>query len=283
MHTRPATQTDVPALAELQRGWETAWLGASKESEDEVRESFNHAEASRVLLDNGRIVAAAWCAGTESSMIVDPDVPAEPLYADLLAWFATRPGTSVEALSQDTQLRAALVEHGWQHVRSAFDLIRRITPDWVLAEPAWPSGIVARHFGADDADAVHQLIYVDAAWSAVPGHHERPFDEWYGIFVTDGTVPEQQVLAWRGDRLVGIAMGRTFSDGTGWVSQLAVARDERGHGLGRALLLDAFRRRREGGATALGLSVSQANRHAIDLYLGVGLAIDREWMEYSRG
>jgi ribosomal protein S18 acetylase RimI-like enzyme len=167
-------------------------------------------------------------------------------------------------------------------VRSAFDLIRPITPDWVLAEAVWPEGITVRDFGADDAAAVHRLIYVDAAWADVPGHHERPLDEWYGIFVTDRTVPEQQVLAWRGDRLVGIAMGRTFSDGTGWVSQLAVATDERGRGLDRALLLEALRRRHEGGATALGLRVSQANRHAIELYLGVGLAIDREWMEYAR-
>jgi len=92
--------------------------------------------------------------------------------------------------------------------------------------------------------------------------------------------PAQQVLAWRGDRLVGASIGRIFADGTGWIAQLAVARDERGNGLGRALLLDSLRRRQAGGATALGLQVQADNRNALNLYLNTGLQIDREWMEY---
>jgi ribosomal protein S18 acetylase RimI-like enzyme len=89
------------------------------------------------------------------------------------------------------------------------------------------------------------------------------------------------VLAWRGERLVGVAIGRMFSDGTGWVAQLAVAKDERGQGLGRALLLEALRRRRAAGATSVGLGVQHENRGALTLYLDVGLTIDREWMQYT--
>ena len=36
----------------------------------------------------------------------------------------------------------------------------------------------------------------------------------------------------------------------------------------------------QAGATSLGLSVQAENRGALKLYLGVGLRIDREWMEY---
>ena len=79
---------------------------------------------------------------------------------------------------------------------------------------------------------------------------------------------------------VGAAIGRTWSDGTGWVSQLAVAKGERGHGLGRALLLESLRRRVAGGAHSLGLSVEVVNRTALALYESVGLRIDREWMSY---
>jgi ribosomal protein S18 acetylase RimI-like enzyme len=75
-------------------------------------------------------------------------------------------------------------------------------------------------------------------------------------------------------------MGRIFSDGAGWVSQLAVARSERGRGLGRALLLESFRRRLAVGATLLGLSVQAVNRSAIGLYLDVGLTVDREWQRF---
>jgi mycothiol synthase len=281
METRPASADDVQAIAELQRRWETARFGAPEQDEDEVRESFDRAEVTRVLLDDARIVAAAWCSGIESTLVVDPDAALAPVYADLLPWVAARPGTAIEALDQDEVLRAALDEHGWRHVRSSFELMRAVTPDFVLAEPQWPEGVTAREFSAADAAAAHQLIYVEAGWTEVPGHHERRFDEWRDMFITENTVPEQQVLAWRGAKLAGLAMGRTFSDGTGWIAQLAMAKDERGRGLARALLLEAFRRRRDAGATTLGLAVSEANRGALKLYLGVGLEITREWMEYT--
>ena len=49
---------------------------------------------------------------------------------------------------------------------------------------------------------------------------------------------------------------------------------------GRALLLEAFRRRVAAGATRLGLGVSAEHAHALGLYLGIGLTIDREWRKY---
>ena len=88
------------------------------------------------------------------------------------------------------------------------------------------------------------------------------------------------MLAWRAERLVGVALGKTFSDGTGWVSQVAVARDQQGRGIGSALLTEAFRRRLGAGATQIGLGVSAANPHALRLYQRLGLEIDREWMAY---
>ncbi len=51
-------------------------------------------------------------------------------------------------------------------------------------------------------------------------------------------------------------------------------------GIGRALLLEAFRRRVAGGAQRLGLGVSAENARALGLYVGIGLQIDREWRTY---
>lgn len=281
MQSRVATPADVPAIADLERRWEAAWFGAPEQDEHEVRENFDRAEGSRVLVEADRMVAAAWRWGTETMLVVDPDVALEPIYADLLAWLAERPGTTASALSRDQAFRSALEDRGWRHANSAFELSRAFTPDWVIAEPVWPEGVAVRAYRDEDAPSVHRLIYVDSGWAEIAGHHERDFEQWRGIFANKHTVPAQQVLAWRGERLVGIAMGRTFADGTGWVSQLAVAKDERGHGLGRALLLEALRRRRDGGATSVGLGVSEVNRGALELYLRVGLEIKREWMEYA--
>jgi GNAT superfamily N-acetyltransferase len=130
--------------------------------------------------------------------------------------------------------------------------------------------------------AVHRLIYDEARWADVPGHAPRELDEWRSLFV-DGEDPEQQVLAWHSERLVGVALGKTFSGGMGWVSQLAVAPDQQGRGLGSALLAEALRRRLDGGATQLGLGVSAANPDALRLYERLGFRIDREWMAFRAG
>lgn len=284
MPIRPATLADLPAIAELQRRYDTAWFGAPELDEAEVGESFRRvdplAEHSRLVVDGARVIAAAWWWETSATLLVDPAVDPRPVYAEVLPWFEGQHGPAVEAVSTDRRLVEALTARGWRHVGSSFEMIRAVSPDWVLGVPLWPAGINVRDFGHDDAEAVHRLIYVDAAWAEVPGHPDRAFADWRDIFMTADTVPEQQVLAWRDDRLVGVGMGRTFADNTGWVSQLAVAKGERGQGLGRALLLESLRRRREAGARALGLSVQAENRSALSLYLGVGLGVDREWQSY---
>jgi ribosomal protein S18 acetylase RimI-like enzyme len=275
---------DLAAYDELQRAWDQHWFGAGEHSIDEVEEMLGYADPladnSRVVLDGDRIVAVALRFGDNTSLTIDPAAPADAVLADLLPWYAQAPG-EVEVLSRDEASIAALEAAGWTHHKSAFDLIRTVTPDFEIAEPEWPSGVEVRDFDPADAEAVHHLIYVDAGWADVPGHPHREFDDWRKIFVTEHTIGSQQVIVRRGGRVVGIAMGRTWNDGTGWISQLATAKDARGQGLGRAMLLEAMRRRVAAGATALGLGVQAANEGALKLYLGVGLEIDREFRTFT--
>ena len=278
---------DLAALVDLQARVDLAWFGAVEQDEDEVREFLDRIDdlqqRSTVVLEDGRVVAAAFWEPNDAHLLVDPDIAPQAVHAELIAWFADRPTAKVIALARDEALRAALVERGWTHTRSSFDLLRPVTEDWEIPAPIWPETLRVRGLDDGDAAAVHTLIYDDAAWAEVPGHPYRDLSEWKAIFLTDTVLPEQQVLAWRGAQLIGVAMGRIFSDGTGWVSQLAVAAGERGRGLGRALLLEALHRRRAAGATTLGLSVQADNRGALGLYVDVGLAVDREWMEYRPG
>jgi ribosomal protein S18 acetylase RimI-like enzyme len=284
VETRPATFDDMAAIADLQRRWEIRMLGGPEESEAETREALDRVENldsdTLLIRDDTALLGIGLRWRNDTWLLVDPD--AQPsIYADLLAWFAAGTPSQVGVLSTDDNGRAAVVAAGWQHRKSAFDLLRKVDGSLELAEPVWPDGITVRGFAPEDAAAVHHLIYIDAGWAEIPGHPHRDYEEWRSIFVTEHTIPDQQVLAWRGERLVGIAMGRTWDDGTGWISQLATAKDERGRGLGRAMLLDALARRRAGGATALGLSVQTENRAALRMYVAAGLEIDREWMEYA--
>jgi mycothiol synthase len=284
MEFRPASPDDLASIAELQRRYDNAWFGASEHSVDEVEELLGYAdplaENSMLGIDGDGLVAMGLRFGSDTMLTIDPETANDPVYERVLPWFAERTGYT-EVLSRDEAALAAVEAAGWTHSKSAFDLIVDVTPELKLADPAWPDGIVVRDFDPADVAAFHHLIYVDAGWAEIPGHPARDFDEWQRIFITEHTVPTQQVIAWRGERIVGVAMGRTWDDGTGWISQLATAKDERGRGLGRAMLREALRRRVAAGATSLGLSVQAANRGALRMYLDAGLQIDREFRTYA--
>lgn len=284
VETRPATTDDIPAYYDLQQRADLHWFGVTEQSRDELAEMLSYAEPlvddSLVVLDGDRVVAVALRFFQNTSHTIDPDIDPRPVLAVLLPWYAQSPGT-IEVLAKDEVEISVVEAAGWTHSKSAFDLSRKVTPDFTLARPEWPDGIEVRNFDPADAEAIHRLIYVDAKWAEVPGHPEREFTDWRRIFITEHTLPAQQVIAWRGERIVGVAMGRTWEDGTGWISQIATAKDERGRGLGRAMLLEALHRRIAGGATAVGLGVQAANEGALKLYLGVGLEIDREFRTYA--
>jgi ribosomal protein S18 acetylase RimI-like enzyme len=286
MDARSAGDDDLPALVELQRRSDVAWFGVPEQGEDEVRETWDRierkAEDSRLVWAGDRLVAAAWRWGVASDLVLDPDIDPSEVYDDLLGWFAAGPPVVIEALHQDERRRAALTARGWEHTRSGFDLLRPVTGDWVLADPVWAAGVELRDYRPEHARAVHHLVYVDAAFADVPGHHRRDFDEWFGLFLAEHARPEPPVVLWRGERIIGVSLGRLFSDGAGWLSQLAVATDERGQGFGKALLLETLHRRVAAGASTLGLGVMAHNRGALGLYVDVGLRIDREWLAFER-
>jgi ribosomal protein S18 acetylase RimI-like enzyme len=277
---RPATAADVDGIVALQARWDSAWFGGPDRDEDEVRADLRRAdplaERSLLLHDGEHLVAAAWWwRSDDPTLLVDPALGGGGVAAtgQLVSWLASSGAEQVEALSRDSVLLDVLAQQGWVHVRSQFELLR---PAEGLPTASWPPGVTVSGLG-DDATEVHRLVYLDAGWGDVPGHTVRSLDEWLDLFVTD-VDPAQQVLCRQGGRLLGVALGKVFTDGTGWVAQLAVRRDAQGRGLGRALLAEAFGRRVAAGATQLGLGVSATNAAALRLYESLGLTVDREWM-----
>jgi ribosomal protein S18 acetylase RimI-like enzyme len=278
MHLRPATAADLPAITELQRAWDVAFFGESEHDADEVREWLELAEAACVVEDGPRIVAAAIKHRTGSDPLIGPETDRAAVAGLLVRWLAEVGAPAAETIDRDEPLRAALADAGWRYDYSSFDLYRTVDGDWRRA--AWPEGVEVRRFEPGEEDALHALIYTDAGWAEVPGHHFRDRLEWERLFLAGRPPAERPVLAWRGGRPVGAVLLRLFSDGVGWIAQLAVARSERSRGLGRALLLDGLERLAAEGAHKLGLAVNAGNRAALSLYLDVGLAIDREWQTF---
>ncbi|WP_375483605.1 GNAT family N-acetyltransferase [uncultured Jatrophihabitans sp.] len=285
MTIRAATRADVPAVADLHRRHDTAWFGAPETDERETTERFDLvgdlSVNTRLVSDGDRLVAAAWRFSTEAGLVVDPDADAPTVHADLLGWLEGGHGERVSVLDRDTVLRDTLAGRGWTHRHSVFDLRRAFDDGWSLPAPTWADGVTVRDYAPDDAVALHRLIYDDARFADEPGHDLRPLEEWQRLFVMGRLPQELPLLACRGPRIVGTAIGRTHSDGTGWINQFAVAGSERGQGIGTAVMAAYFARQRDAGATAAGLAVMATNRDALRLYRSFGLEVVREHLLFA--
>ena len=273
---RPATLADRDALIALGLAEDAAWSGADPVSAEEAGEFIDAFDPGVVLERDGRVAGyAAAREGGGTILLADP-ADALPAIEALVPWLVERGHRQIDAYARDAQRIAWLEARGFRHLHSGFDLRRDADPPPPV--PAWPGGIaLARYDAGADAEAVHALVYVDAAWADVPGHSDRSLDSWRA-----GLGPEYSGwIARRDGRPVGWVAGRLFEDGRGWVDQIAVARQARGEGLGRALLLHALAELLEQGATTLALGVQGANDTAIRLYRDVGFEVDREWRTYE--
>ena len=82
----------------------------------------------------------------------------------------------------------------------------------------------------------------------------------------------------RGEEIVAAAILAEFGD-EGWVNQIAVAREHRGKGLGRALLWHTFGVF-HGVHSTVGLS-TDSRTGALDLYLHVGMRVRRSYTRWA--
>ena len=273
---RPAMPADHRDLIALALAEDAAWSGAPEVSAEETGELIDRYRPGVIFQRDGRVAGyAAVDEGGETILLADPGDPVSPLGA-LVAWLGERGHHQVDTYPGDARRIAWLEAHGFTHRRSSFDLVRAIDPP--PAAPVWPSGVaVARYRPGEDDDAVHALVYVDAAWGEVPGHTARSLEAWRSMITPDYTC----WVARRDERAIGWVAGRVFDDGRGWVEQLAVARWARGLGLGRALMLHTLAELLSLGATSLATGVQAGNENALGLYRDIGFAVEREWRVYA--
>jgi GNAT superfamily N-acetyltransferase len=158
---------------------------------------------------------------------------------------------------------------------------------WVLTLPGGaviqpqplPRGCALREFaGGEDGPVAFQLLedafnewpdrepstYAD--WA--PRGPLRPgFEPWQIRFVTDAEGTDVAVCC------------TILAGDTGYVDAIAVRADHRGRGLARALLVDAFSRARERGASTSELS-TDSRTGALGLYEHVGMEVTQTWRHW---
>jgi ribosomal protein S18 acetylase RimI-like enzyme len=281
MRIRSATDADRDTVFALGVQEETVWFGRAEISTGEVGEWVDDEGGVRqgvVAVDDGERVRGFAAPGRHLAVFLANPAWTDAVADELLPWLHERcDGVEMMTFAGDAARIVAFERHGLRHRRSSFVLARSESAG-ALPAAVFPDGVDVARYGLGEVDeAVHRLIYVDAAWASIPGHAERDLDSWRET-VRHCT---SAFLARRHGHPIGWAAGRLLASGRGYVDTLAVAADARRRGLGRALLLHALADLQLAGASGLTLGVQAENQAALGLYRSVDLEVEHEWRIYA--
>lgn len=283
---RALTDDDAPRVLRLLEEQDLHWWGQVETDREELdqhlglirRAAGSLAAGGRIAEAEGEAVGFAGAIGHGRSTYA---IAAErrSVASALFEWLFDSGVTEIEVPSVDPDVRAVVEQRSLVYDASSFEL-EQPTPLGALPAPLTPEGVEIVPWEERHAPGAHDAIY--SVWGDVAAHAMRGYEEWRELVVDyDSFDPRINLIARRGDDVVGAAMCRYFPGPFGWVSQLAVRRGEQGRGLGRSLLVTALQRLADGdGVTGVGLSVEGVNRAALGLYQSVGLGITREWQRY---
>ena len=297
---RNASLEDAPAIAELVNEVNIAEIGTPltsvEESRDDLTTPGRETEDDVVLVDDdGALVGylALWAdvepfTEIQQFVFVRPALWGRGLSAWLLGLGEERARDKVHraAPSSPVFLRVShwaandaagrlFASLGYTHARTFHEM--RINLDGPVAAPQIPDGIELRTFdGERDAPGVYAAL--KEAFADHWGHAFDPFDQWRHQHI-DGEASGFDAALWflalDRDEVAGAACCRAStprSPEAAHVDVLGVRPAWRGRGVGRALLLSAFReaQRREIQAVTLGVD-SENQTGATRLYEGVGM------------
>lgn len=165
---------------------------------------------------------------------------------------------------------------------------REAWTSWVLEVPAGsalqpqplPTGYRLRDFVPGQDDEVAFRVIEDA-FNEWPDRPASTLGDWSANTIRrPGFEPSQLRLAENSDGEVVAAAFTVHSGDFAYVGQLAVRRDQRGRGLARSLLVDAFARGRERGLTRCELS-TDSRTGALPLYEHVGMVVTKTYRHWQ--
>jgi ribosomal protein S18 acetylase RimI-like enzyme len=180
-------------------------------------------------------------------------------------------------------VKGLLAGAGYRPVRHSWRM--RVALADVTEEPVWPEGVTARPFRPGDERTfydVHQETFEDHWEHTEPD----PYDEWaHWLLQPPVFEPDLWLIAEEDGEPAGIEINhpRLEMPGVGWVELLGVRRAWRRRGLGRALLLQAFKEFRARGFREVGLGVDAASlTGATRLYESVGMRVTAQFDLYEK-
>jgi mycothiol synthase len=276
---RAATWDDFDQVVDLLDRRSRAAFGVSDVTTDDVRFWWQLPgyDLGWVAVDAGSIVGYAALDGTRGvhHAASDPDVG-----DSLLARVAERARergfdhVTVSTVPEDVPLSTLVARNGFVRDRAVLRMWRELNGD--LPEPQWPDGVAVRSYTAADGKHVHALL--DEAYSGWDAEYvARSHEDWLAAMTGhDDFDPALFFLVERRDELIACALHWKESNRRGWVKDIVVHESERGHGVGKAMLLHAFRAYQERGVERVGLKVDSTNpTGALQLYERMGFVTDQ--------
>ncbi len=287
---RPLRPTDVQAAFEVYAAAELADVGTLALEPEDIesdwaRASFDLATQSVGVFEGDVLVAAAEVfQSRRADAAVLPDHQGRGIGSALVGWteqIARRDGGSKIGQTRftgspgETLLRARGYEPLWT------SWVLELPPNTPIVETPLPAGHAVREFRAGDERAAYQLI--EDAFNEWPERTPQAYADWHPrVIGRRGFEPWQiQFATDESGTPIGVACSILDTAGEAYINQLAVRRDQRGKGLARALMAEAFRQGRARGAQRFGLS-TDSRTGALGLYEKVGMQVTQTWVQLSR-
>lgn len=286
---RPLRRTDAEAITDLIGTCEVhdvgEWLIELADIiADWDRPAFDLATSSVGVWEGGHLVAYAEVFKTRfADCHVHPDYRGRGLGEALATWMValsrrdggTLVGMPVPSGSYGERvLRAA----GWEPLWTS----------WVLGIPEGeqirpqpiPTGFHIRAAGPQEYRAAYEVQ--EGAFLEWSDRARESYEEWVPSVVGRLGFEDWnlRVAVDPDGEVVGVAFVTVF-EGCGFVGRLAVRQDQRGQGLARALLVDAFGVAREHGGARAELS-TDSRTGALSLYEKVGMVVTSTWFHLAR-
>ncbi len=285
---RPHVPRDAQAVTDLIAAAETVDAGSPaidlQDIEgDWVRGSFDLATESIGVWDGDRLAAAGEVfKGRRADASVHPEYRGRGVGSWLADWVencarargSRLVGQTVPADSApEAFLRARGHRLGWT------SWVLQLATDLTIERQPLPDGYTLREFaGAADGRFAFQLI--EDAFNEWPDRDPSSYDDWAPRGPLRPGFEPWQIRFAVDPQGTDVGVCSTIGAGAvGYVDAIAVRRDQRGLGLARALLADAFGRAREHGATVSELS-TDSRTGALGLYEHVGMRVTQTWRQW---
>jgi len=292
---RPATPADAAEVAALLERFEGAFLDEPDETTpDEVEGFWARKELDRdtlvVLDEQGAIVAHGMLRDEGHELLeldawVDPNHFGRGLGSFLIDWAEHEARARdhhmvrTAALAADRAARQLIESYGFTLVRHFYRML--IDLEAPPPEPSWPEGFTVSTFQPGEEEILHAVT--EEAFAEHWGHVPHDPDDWRRtVFERDWWDPSLVYLVRAGDEVVAAEINaKRF--GVGWIGTLGTRKPWRGRGLGRALLLHAFRELYRRGERRIGLAVDAGNETgATHLYESVGMRVSWQADVYEK-